>query len=204
MNRNQFILFAFIVVLYVEQYDEIYRLTIDLQDKNAQLEAKKLKIMESELYSQMSNKLWSVKAEYDQVSAKLLEVSQINNQCKIYKNQAEREVYELQRNLEMDREKLSVAEWKLRYAKEQVDKLRVENYEANRLVGELKHKIKNDPRNGCRCLCNPIEVFGYCTRGLYRLATFGVRLFIGSNPILDTMDSIVDLLDPQDRYIAIE
>ena len=74
---NHFALFAFIVsFLYVEQYDQIYRLTTELDTRNSQLEAKKLEIMESKLYSQMDDRLQSLEAECDQLYAQLLEASQ--------------------------------------------------------------------------------------------------------------------------------
>ena len=108
MNMNHFVLFAFIVsFVYVEQYDEIYRLTAELQDRNAQLGAQHLDIMHSKLYRQVNNQLQSVEAERDQLYAKLLEMS---SDLKMYKNQAEREIYELRRNLEMEREKLYATE----------------------------------------------------------------------------------------------
>ena len=204
-NMNQFVLLAFIVsFLYVEQYDEIYRLateldtrTSQLQDKSAQLEAKKL--MESELYSQLNERLQSLEAERDQLYEQLLEASQINRQCKTYKSQAEREIYELKRNLEMDREKLHTTERELRYANEQVDKLRVENSEGNRKIDRLEDKIRNDPRNRCNCICSSFDAFMFCTHAIYRMATY-----ISSNFLLPALEYAFDLLKLHAHHLQIE
>lgn len=209
---NQFVLFAFIVsFLYVEQYDEIYRLateldtrTSQLQDKSAQLEAKKLKIIESELYSQLNERLQSLEAERDQLYEQLLEASQKNSQCKTYKSQAEREIYELKRNLEMDREKLRTTERELRYANEQVDKLRVENSEANRKINSLEDKIRNDPRNWCDCICSSFDAFRFCTHAIYRMATYFLRQYFGSSLLLTALDYAFDLLKPHAHRLQIE
>lgn len=209
---NQFVLFAFIIsFLYVEQYDEIYRLTTELdartsqlQDKSAQLEAKKLKIMESELYSQLNEQLQSLEAERDRLYAQLLEASQMNSQCKVYKSQAEREIYELRRNLDMEREKLHTTEQELRYANEQVEKLRIENSKANRRINRLEDEIRNDPRNWCDCICSDFDKFRYCTHAIYRMATYVLRQFIGSNLLLKALDYAFDLLKPHVHRLQIE
>lgn len=47
MSKNQFVLFVFVVALYVDQYDKLYKLnseldtrTLELHSKDAQLETK--------------------------------------------------------------------------------------------------------------------------------------------------------------------
>ena len=202
---NHFVLLGFIVTFVcVEWYEEIHKLRTELQAKDAQLEAKKLEVMESDLYRQLNHRLQSLEAERDQYYAKLLEVTQLNSGLKIYKKQAQMEIDELQRNLEMDRQKLHNVEWELRYSKEEVDKLRVDNSEANRRINELRYKIENDPRNGCKCICTTFEAFGFCTHAIYRMATYAVRKFIGSNLILNALDFVFGLLEPQSYRLQIE
>ena len=202
---NHFVLFALIVsLLYVEQYDQIYRLTTELDTRTSQLKAKKLEIMESKLYSQMNERLQSLEAERDQLYAQLLETSQVNSRLRTYINQAEREIYELRRNLEMERDKLRTAERELRYANEQLDKLRVENSEAKRKIDRLEDKIRNDPRNWCDCICSSFDAFRFCTYAIYRMATYFLRQYVGSSLLLTALDYAFDLLKPHAHRLQIE
>lgn len=160
--------------------------------------------MESELYSQMNDRLQSVEAKRNQLYAQLLEESHVNSELRNYKNHAEREIYELRRNLETERDRLRTAERELRYANEQVDRLRDKNSEANRRINQLEDKIRNDPRNGCKCICSSSEAFRYCTYSIYRMATYFLRPYIGSSLLLTTLDSAFDLLEPHSHYLQIE
>ena len=202
---NHFVLFAFMVsFLYVEQYEHIYRLTTELDTITSQLEAKKLEIMESELYSQMNDRLQSLEAKRDQLYAQLLEASQVNSGLRTYINQAEREMNELRRNLEMEHEKFRRTERELRYANEQLDKLRVENSEANRKISRLEDKIRNDPRNWCDCICSSFDAFRFCTHAIYRMATYFLRQYVGSSLLLTALDYAFDLLKPHTHRLQIE
>ena len=202
---NHFLLFTFVVAfICVEHHDKIYRLTTELQSKIAQLEAKKLKIMESELYRRMNDQVQSLESERDQLYAQLLEASQVTSGLRTYKSEAEKEMYKLRRNLEMEQEKLHTAERELRYANEQVDKLRVENSEANRKIDRLEDKIRNDPRNWCTCICSSFDAFRFCTYVIYRMATYFLREYVGSSLLLTALDFAFDLLKPHAHHLQIE
>ena len=172
MNTYHFVLFALIAFFVcVEQYNEIYRLSDELKAQN-------LDIKQSRLFQQMKHQMQSLEADRDDIYAELLAVSR---NLKMYKNQAEREIYELKRTIEMEREKLRKVEQKLSYAKAEMERL-----------------------NGCTCICNPFQAFGFCTRALYRMATFFLRRYIGSNLLLKALDYVFDLLEPQAQHLQIE
>ena len=116
----------------------------------------------------------SLEADRDQVYAEFSKVS-------AEKYQAEREIYQLKRSLEMEREKLRTTERDLSRARAEMERL-----------------------NRCTCLCSSFEAFGFCTRGLYRMATYYIRKFVGSNLLLTALDYVFDLLEPQSHRLLIE
>ena len=160
MDTYHFMLLAVVAGLVCNEY---YR--------NMQLEAQNIDITESKLYQQMKK---SLEAERDQLYAELLKVN-------TDKYQAEREIYQLKRSIEMEREKLRTSERDLSHARAEMERL-----------------------NGCTCLCSNFEAFGFCTRGLYRMATYYIRKFVGSNLLLTALDYVFDLLEPQSHYLLIE
>jgi hypothetical protein len=165
-----FVLFAG-VVMFVYLDKKIDPLIAELQGRNTQ----NIDITESKIYRQMKNRM---QAERDQLYSELLEAS---TDLTIYKNQAEREIYQLKRTVETEREKVRTAEQALSRARAEMERL-----------------------NGCKCLCNNFEVFRFCTHSLYRMATYALRRFVGSNLLLTALDYVFDQLEPQARYLQIE
>ena len=116
----------------------------------------------------------SLETELNQAYAELSKVS-------TDKNHAEREIYQLKRSIEMAHEKLRTAERDLSRARAEMERL-----------------------NRCTCLCSSFDGFKFCTRGLYRMATYYIRQFVGSNLLLTALDYVFDLLEPQAHYLLIE
>ncbi len=135
-------------------------------------------VTESKIYRQMKFRMQSLEAERNQLYDELLKVS---TDLKMYQNQAEIEINQLKRTVEKEREKSRTAEQKLSHARAEIDRL-----------------------NRCTCLCSSFEEFGYCTRGLYRMATYYIRKFVGSNLLLSALDYVFDLLKPQAHHLQIE
>lgn len=202
MSKNQFVLFVSVVALYVDQYNELYKLnseldtrTLELHSKDAQLEAKKL---ECDLNRQ------SLEAEVEHLYRNLSEVRQLNSRLSIYNEQVEKEKSELQRSQERDRQELFTVKHELSDANEQIDKLRLENSEAHRRIREMEYQIEkfNDIRDKCTFICDPFQAFVFCTRAIVN--TVKTIVTKGTSFLITAAEYFIDLLESKINYLQIE
>ena len=201
LNVSLLVLVCVIFIeLYVKNEDlrsELNNVSAQLRDKTIALEAKRLEVMESDLFNELSEQVSSLKVDRDDLRESELKLNSVNDDLNNKLNLCEWKIEDLGTRLEDERRDVRSLQSELSQTKKHVDQLRNENDNAKRKIDHLEYKIRNDPRNGCACLCSDFDMARFCITKVYYVATYLVRHIPGSSFILGLTDKLMEWIEPE-------
>lgn len=197
-------LFVLVCMIFIEQYvenenlrSELNNVSSQLRDKTIALEAKRLEVMESDLFNELGEQVNSLKVDRDDLRESELKLNSMNDDLNNKLNLCEWKIEDLGTRLEDERRSVRSLQSELSQTKKHVDQLRNENDLAKRKIDHLEQEIRNDPRNGCACLCSDFDMARFCIAKTYRVATYLVRKLPGSSFILGLIDKLIEWIEPE-------
>ena len=127
---------------------------------------------------------------YDNLHETMLKINTLNSELNTKLYQADWKIKELDRSLEDERRNV-------RSLQSELSQLRNENDIAKRKINHLENEIRNDPRNGCACLCSDFDMARFCIAKTYRVATYLVRRIPGHGNVLGLLDKVFEWIEPE-------